>query len=170
MVSSNRNLPPELPVLFGSKEVGWKVPEGFAGAVQKPLTHVSLPAHWLFDVHAVVEVVPVHSPGVRVNPLGVIAARVAGLSAIWMFVSSVFPLLQTFEVMGTVTTQPLLEQVRLLRPGLAQCFFMAMTELTLILHVADAGGPVEFMVWPPTIAVAVALLVRVVLVESKTIE
>jgi len=60
MVSSNKNLPLETPSLAGSTEVGWKVPEGFAGA----------------------PVVPVHWFGFRVNPLGVIADRVAGLSAI----------------------------------------------------------------------------------------
>ena len=59
-MSSNKNLPFELPVLLESKDVGWKVPEGFAGA----------------------PVVPVHWPGFKVNPLGLIAAKVAGLSAI----------------------------------------------------------------------------------------
>jgi hypothetical protein len=59
IVSSNKNLPLETPSLAGSKPVGLKVPEGFAG----------FPA------------VPVHWPGFSVNPLGVRADRVAGMSA-----------------------------------------------------------------------------------------
>ena len=77
-----------------------------------------------------------------------------------MFVSWSFPVLQTFAVMGTVTTQPALEHTRLLRPGAVQCLVMVMVEFTLVLQVADAVSS-EFMVWLPNMALAVAVFVNV---------
>jgi hypothetical protein len=104
-----------------------------------------------------------------VNPLGVIADRVAGLSATWILVSWTVPVLQTFPVIGTVTTQPALEHTKLLSPGLAQCLVMLTVELTVSLHVADAVFS-EFITWLPKLPLAVAVFVNVSAVESNTTE
>jgi hypothetical protein len=86
-----------------------------------------------------------------------------------MLLSWVFPLLQTWAVIGTVTKQPLLEHTRLLLPGAAQCLAMATTELTFSLHVADAVFS-ELITWFPKLPLAVAVFVNVSAVERNTTE
>ncbi len=103
---------------------------------------------------------PVHWPGFKVNPLGVMPGeRATGSSANVMPVSWTLPVLQTWPLKGTSTTHPLDEQDNP-GPGATQCFTTLSVALTLKLHVAVAVLS-EFTVVEPKVLLAVAEFVTV---------
>ncbi len=129
-VSAKKYLPGTLPLVA---VVGWYFPVGSAGAPTSPV-------HW---------------PGFKVNPLGVMPGeRAAGSSANVMPVSWTLPVLQTWPLKGTCTTHPLAEQDNP-GPGATQCLSTLSVALTLKLHVAVAVLS-EFTVVEPKVLLAVA--------------
>ena len=112
-----------------------------------------------FVAHALLVVVLVQSPALRVKLFGVMLPplTVAGLSASVMAVSCDVPVLHTWALNGTSTTQPLLEHTRSLDVGATQCFCTVTVDCAEPVQVAWAVGshtPDAFAVAPTHVVLA----------------